>query len=397
METLENQQARVILKKGRAKSALNRHPWIFSGAIDRVEGGCEGGEIVPVYSAEKRLLGKGFFNPRSQIRVRLLSFEDGPVGREFFQRRIQQALELREKLIPAHTTACRLLHSEGDFLPGVVVDCYGEVLAAQFSSLGMAKLKPLMVEILRELLHPAAIIERSEGASLQEEGLAPVKQLLFGEQPGLVEILENDIRFRVDVLEGQKTGFYLDQRDNRRLIGELAAGNKTVLNCFSYTGGFSVYAALRGAATTSVDASEAALALAKENFGLNGLNPEDHRFIPGNVFEFLREPPQSYDVIILDPPAFVKHKKDLEKAARGYKDINRLAIKQVNSGGLLLTCSCSHFLNRDLFRKIVFSAAQEASRNVQILAQPGQPPDHPVNIFHPEGEYLKTLLLRVFD
>ncbi len=397
METLENQQARVILKKGRAKSALNRHPWIFSGAIDRLEGGCEGGEIVSVYSAEKRLLGKGFFNPRSQIRVRLLSFADEPVGREFFRGRVRQALELREKLVPAHTTACRLVHSEGDFLPGLVVDRYGDVLAAQCSSLGIAKLKPLMVEILKELLRPSAIFERSEGSALREEGLAPLKQSLFGEPPGLVEILENNLRFRVDVLEGQKTGFYLDQRDNRRLIGELAADGKSLLNCFSYSGGFSVYAALRGAATTSVDASEAALSLAKENFGLNGLNPEDHRFVPGNVFEFLREPSESYDIIILDPPAFVKHKKDLEKAARGYKDINRLAIKQVNSGGLLLTCSCSHFLNRDLFRKIVFAAAQEAGRNVQILAQPGQPPDHPVNIFHPEGEYLKTLLLRVFD
>lgn len=397
METLENQQARVILKKGRAKSALNRHPWIFSGAIDRVEGECEGGEVVPVYSAEKRLLGKGFFNPRSQIRVRLLSFEDQPVNREFFRRKIRQALELREKLIPAHTTACRLVHSEGDFLPGLVVDRYGKVLAAQFSSLGMAKLKPLMVEILKELLRPAAIFERSEGSALREEGLTPLKQSLWGETPGVVEILENNLRFRVDVPEGQKTGFYLDQRDNRRLIGELAAGSQALLNCFSYTGGFSVYAALQGAATTSVDASEPALALARENFGLNGLNPEGHRFVPANVFEFLREPPETYDIIILDPPAFVKHRKDLEKAARGYKDINRLAIKQVKSGGLLLTCSCSHFVNRDLFRKIVFSAAQEAGRNVQILAQPGQPPDHPVNIFHPEGEYLKTLLLRVFD
>lgn len=397
MEILENQHARVILKKGRAKSVLNRHPWIFSGAIDRVQGECEGGEIVPVYSAEKRLLGKGFFNPHSQIRVRLLSFTDEPVNHEFFHRKIQHALELREKLIPAHTSACRLIHGEGDFLPGLVVDRYGEVLAVQFNALGMAKLKPLIVEILKELLRPAAIFERSEGLALREEGLAPLKQALWGEPPGGVEILENNLRFRVDVVEGQKTGFYLDQRDNRRLIGELAGNNTTVLNCFSYTGGFSVYAALRGAATTSLDASEAALLLAKENFALNGLNPEEHRFLAGNVFEFLRESSETYDIIILDPPAFAKHQKDLEKAARGYKDINRLAIRQLNSGGLLLTCSCSHFVNRDLFRKIVFSAAQETGRNVQILAQPGQPPDHPVNIFHPEGEYLKTLLLRVFD
>jgi 23S rRNA (cytosine1962-C5)-methyltransferase len=197
-------------------------------------------------------------------------------------------------------------------------------------------------------------------------------------------------------MEGQKTGFYLDQRDNRLMIGGLAAGKK-VLNCFSYTGGFSIYAALNGAVTTSLDGSEPALSLAERNFALNGLETAAHQFVAGNAFEFLREKQENYDIIILDPPAFVKHKKDVEKAARGYKDINRLAIKQVQNGGLVFTCSCSSFVNWGLFQKIIFSAAQEAGRSVQILARPGQPPDHPISIYHPEGEYLKTFLLRVFD
>lgn len=396
METFENKQARVILKKGREKSLRNRHPWVFSGAVERMEGSFQNGDVLPVYNSETHFMGKGFVNTRSQIRVRLLSFEDKEIGPVFFRQRIKRALDLRDRFIPPQTSACRLVHSEGDLLPGLIVDRYGDALTVQFNTLGMFRIKAHIIKILIELLNPSSITEKSEAASLQEEGLAPLKEVLYGESPGIVQIEENGLKFFVDIPEGQKTGFFLDQRDNRRMIGELAAGKK-LLNCFAYSGGFSVYAARNGAATTSLEISEPALALAKQNFSLNGWDPAGHQFICGNVFEFLREVQETYDIIVLDPPAFVKHKKDVEKAARGYKDINRLAMKRVGDGGLVLTCSCSSFLNWDLFQKIIFSAAREAGRSVQILARPGQPADHPLNIYHPEGEYLKTFLLRVFD
>jgi 23S rRNA (cytosine1962-C5)-methyltransferase len=397
MTILENSKCRVFLKKGRSKVVQNRHPWIFSGAIARVEGACQPGDIVAVYSADDQFLAKGFINPNSQIRLRLLSFRQEEIAARFFQRRIERALELRKLFISAQTNAYRLVHSEGDLLPGLVVDRYGKVLAVQFNSLGIANLKTLIVDILDKLIRPEAIVERSEASALAEEGLTPLKTVLQGQLADRIQVIENGIKFWVDVMEGQKTGFYLDQRDNRRRIGELAAGKK-VLNCFAYTGGFSIYAALNNAFTTSVDASADALALAEENFALNGLDPVGHRFAAGNVFEFLRDLPAAfYDLIILDPPAFVKNRQHINTGARGYKDINRLAIRQVKDGGLVLTCSCSALVTWDLFRKIIFSAAREAGRAVQILAQPGQPPDHPINIFHAEGEYLKTLLMRVYD
>lgn len=386
----------MILKKGREKSVKNRHPWIFSGAIERVEGSLQNGDILPVYNWQQHFLGKGFFNTNSQIRVRLLTFEEKTINQDFFQRRIEQAIQQRKHFVPPDTSAYRLIYSGGDLLPGLIVDRYADTLVTQFNTLGISRLKGEILNILLDLTAAQVIAEKSEAGSLKEEGLSPVKEIHHGKLSGPVQITENGINFLVNILEGQKTGFFLDQRDNRRRIGELAAGKK-ILNCFAYTGGFSVYAALEGASTTSLEISESALTLAKENFTLNGLDPAKHQFVAGNAFEFLRNLPETYDLIVLDPPAFVKHKKDIEKGTRGYKDINRLAIKQVHSGGLVLTCSCSPFVNWDLFRKIIFSAAQEAGRKVQILARPGQPADHPINIFHPEGEYLKTLLLRVFD
>jgi 23S rRNA (cytosine1962-C5)-methyltransferase len=396
MKNFENRQAGVFLKKGREKSVKNRHPWIFSGAIERVEGSFKNGDILPVYNSQQHLLGKGFINSNSQIRLRLLTFRDETIDDNFFRQRIEQAIRHRKNFIPLNTTAYRLVHSEGDLLPGLIVDRYADTLVTQFNTLGISLLKADILKILQDLTAPQVIVEKSGAGALKEEGLSPVRELHHGKLSGPVQVTENGVKFLVDILEGQKTGFFLDQRDNRQRIGELAAA-KSVLNCFAYTGGFSVYAARNGATTTSLEISESALSLAKENFSLNGFDATAHEFITGNVFEFLRTVQETYDIIILDPPAFVKHKKDVEKGARGYKDINRLAIKQVQSGGLVLTCSCSAFVNRDLFRKIIFSAAREAERNVHILAQPGQPPDHPVNIFHPEGEYLKTLLLRVFD
>lgn len=397
MNIIENGEGRVILKKKREKSVRNRHPWVFSGAIDRVEGRVSPGDMVALYTAAGDFVAKGFFNPHSQIRMRLLTFAPEPLDVGFFDRKIEQAAALRQPFFDENTNAWRLIHSEGDSLPGLVVDRYADTLVVQFNTLGMHRLREALTGLLQRRLTPVHILDRSDPQALRNEGLAaaPVSLLAEDAIPPVVEILENGHRFKVDVLGGQKTGFFLDQRDNRRLAGRLCRGG-AVLNCFAYTGGFSVYAAAAGAQCTSVEVSNPALTLARENFSLNGLDTAAHEFICANVFEYLRAVPEDhFEMIILDPPAFVKHKAHLNKGARGYKDINRLAISKVRSGGYVLSCSCSAFVDWDLFRKIVYSAAQESGRQVQIIAQPAQPPDHPINIFHPEGEYLKTLLLRV--
>lgn len=394
---MENTTCRVILKKGRSKSVQNRHPWIFSGAIEAISGKYEHGDLVSVASADGKFLAKGFLNPKSQIRLRLLTFAEETITPEFFRKRISTAAKLRKQMVKGDTNAYRLIHSDGDFLPGLIVDRYADALAVQFNSLGMVRLKSEIVEILKELFSPEIIVERNHSRALKEEGLPAVKEVLHGTVDGNIDIVENGIKFQVDLLEGQKTGFFLDQRENRQLIGELAAGKK-LLNCFAYSGGFSIYAALQKAETTSQDISGDALKLARTNFALNKLDPEKHEFSGGTAFDYLRALKKNeFEVIVLDPPAFVKNKQAVNRGARGYKDINRVAIQKIKSGGLLLTCSCSAYVNWDLFQKIVFSAAQEAGRQVQIIARPGQPGDHPINIYHPEGEYLKTLLLRIWD
>lgn len=395
MNIIENRETRIFLKKKREKSVKNRHPWIFSGAIERIEGNPDAGDIVSLFAADGKFLAKGFFNPHSQIRFRALTFAQEPIDASFFRQRISQALALRQCLLNDQTNAFRVVHADGDLLPGLIVDRYAEALVVQFHSLGMLRIKKEIAAILLDLLSPAVIVERSDVQALHREGAETQKQILHGKLPAKVEILENDLKFRVDLLEGQKTGFYLDQRDNRERIMVITGGKK-LLNCFAYSGGFSVYAAKAGAQTTSVEMSRPALELARENFLLNGFDPAAHAFVTANVFDYLRKMPKNeFDVIVLDPPAFVKQKQQVNKGARGYKDINRLAMQQIKPDGFLLTCSCSSFVTRDLFRKIVFSAAAEAGRNVQIIAQPSQPFDHPINIFHPEGEYLKSLLLHI--
>ncbi len=395
MGDFENKKARVVLNKARERSLVNRHPWIFSGAVDRIEGEYEPGEVLPVYSAEGQFLAKGFVNPRSQIVVRVLSFRDEPVDDAFFLQRFQQAADLRRRFIPPQTNAYRLVHSDGDLLPGLIVDKYDRALVVQIFSRGMDRLRSRILDWLRQLFDPAVVVEKSEARVLAEEGLEPRREVLFGEYRQPVQILEAGIRYEVDLLEGQKTGFFLDQRENRQRIGELAAG-KRLLNCFSYTGGFSLAAAKQGASTVSVEISEAAQQLAQRNFRLNGLELSQHRFITADVFEYLREMEEEFDVIVLDPPAFVKKKIHIQRGARGYKDINRLAMQKIVPGGYLLSCSCSHYINWDLFQKILFSAAAESQREVQVIGKFSQPPDHPFSIYHPEGEYLKSFLLKVW-
>ncbi|MEZ0367660.1 MAG: class I SAM-dependent rRNA methyltransferase [Candidatus Sericytochromatia bacterium] len=393
---MENREARVILKKGREKSIQGRHPWLFSGGISKVEGDTAAGDILSLYDASGGFLAKGFYNPHSQIALRLLSFEDLPIDAGFFRERLQTALRLRQNLIQ-DCDAMRLVHAEADGLPGLVIDRYADVLSLQLSSLGMSRLRPLLAELLQDLLAPRLMIERSDSGALKEEQMDAFSGILAGEGEPVAVIAEYGVKFEVDALRGQKTGFFLDQRENRRLIGNLAAG-KRLLNCFSYTGGFSLHAAKNGATTTSVEISGPAQEQAKANFRLNGLDPAAHRFEKADVFDFLRAiDPETdpYDVIILDPPAFVKQHQHLKQACRAYQDINRIAMRKSLPDGLLLSCSCSHYLDWDLFQKVIFAAAAESGRSVQILQRLGQPVDHPVSLFHPEGEYLKAFLLRV--
>ena len=394
MSHFENTAARVVLKKGRAKSVNNFHPWVFSGAVDRIEGEFEPGDIVPVVSYDGKFQAKGFVSPHSQIVVRILTFRDEPIDEDFFVNRLQQALALREALVAPRSNAYRVVHGDSDLLSGLVIDRYADAVVVQLVSRGVSRLREKWVEWIGELIHPRLIVERSETVGLEREGLIPTRQVLYGELEDAVEIVENGVRFQVDLWEGQKTGFFLDQRDNRERMAALSAG-KRMLNCFSYTGGFSVAAALQGATTVSVEISEAAQETARTNFKLNGLNPDEHEFVVANVFEYLRSMQEEFDVIVLDPPAFVKKKANLTKGSRGYKDINRLAMEKIKPQGLLLSCSCSHYVDWDLFQKILFAAARESGRQVQIIGRFGQPPDHAINIYHPESEYLKSFLLRV--
>jgi len=384
----------VILKPGRDKAIRNRHHWIFSGAVASLPD-FENGGILPVRSAGGDLLGHAYFNRKASITGRMVSFGD-TAPEDAIRQNVDKALELRRRFFnPASTNACRLINAEGDFLPGLVADLYNDVLVLQVGTLGMEKLKPFLLELLVEKLKPRSVYEKSDLPSRREEGLKDYEARLYGEPAEKVRILEEGLPFLVNITDSQKTGFYLDQREMRKLVREQAAGRK-VLNAFAYTGAFSVYAIKGGAIRSdSVESSESAIAQARENFKLNGISEEAGSFFNADVFEFLRKPELDYDFIILDPPAFAKKKSDVIAACRGYKDINRLAIQKVRPEGLVLTFSCSRFVDERLFQQVVFEAAQEAGRRARIIQKFRQPFDHPVNVYHPETEYLKGFLLYV--
>jgi 23S rRNA (cytosine1962-C5)-methyltransferase len=384
----------VVLKQGRDKAVRNRHHWIFSGAVHRFPD-FEDGDILPVQSAGGELLGHAYFNRKSSIVGRMISFDDEPPGKAI-RASFERALALRARFFaPAMTNAVRLINAEGDGLPGLVVDRYDDVMVVQVATLGMEKLKPLILELLIGAFHPRVILERSDLPARRDEGLEDSTGVLAGAPVEKVRIVENGVSYWVDLGHGQKTGFFLDQRESRRLVREVAAGRR-VLNTFAYSGSFSVCAILGGALRAdSVDISEKAMVLAEENFELNGLPSDKGVFFRGDVFEFLREPALDHDFIILDPPAFAKRRTDVVAACRGYKDINRLAFQRVRTPGLVLTFSCSHFVDEGLFQQVVFQAAQEAGRRVRILQRHRQAFDHPVNVYHPETAYLKGFLLYV--
>ena len=387
----------VFLRHGRDKNVRAHHPWVFSGAVERVKGKPRLGETVEVRTANGELLGLGAWSPESQIQVRLWTFQDEAIDYNFFVKRIQQALTYRQQLgIPARNTGYRLINAESDGLPGVTVDKFGDYLIMQALTAGADYWKQALAEALLAVIPAKGVYERSDVEVRNKEGLMPVVGNLKGEAPpAYIDIIEEGRQFRVDVLNGHKTGFYLDQRDNRSAL-QAYAKDKTVLNCFSYTGGFSIAALQGGAAQAiNIDASQPALDLAAQNAELNGFAADRMQNISGDVFKLLRDyrnEGRQFDIVVLDPPKFAENRNQLEKAARGYKDINLLGFKLLRPGGLLFTFSCSGLMEGSLFQKIVADAAVDADCDARILRKLDQATDHPTRLAFPEGYYLKGLI-----
>jgi 23S rRNA (cytosine1962-C5)-methyltransferase len=388
---------RIILKPGREKSLRHRHPWIFSGAIETVEGAPAIGETVTVVARDGAFLARAAYNPQSQIRARVWTFDPAEeIDAAFLRRRLEASIARRQSLAPG-STGVRLVHGESDGLPGVVADRYGDVVVVQLLSAGAERWRDSWGPLLAELTGARSVFERSDVEVRGLEGLQPCVGLLAGTEPGAVRIEEDGIAYEVDVAHGQKTGFYLDQRDNRMLARTLASGAE-VLNAFCYTGGFSL-AALKGGAkrVESIDTSEEALALAQRNLSLNAFEPGRADWIAADVFAHLRryrDQGRRFGLIVLDPPKFAPTEKHVPNAARAYKDINLWAMKLLAPGGHLLTFSCSGAVGPDLFRKIIAGAAADAKVDLQVRRQLGASEDHAVSIHFPEGEYLKGLWLQ---
>ena len=386
----------VILKEGREKSVLRHHPWIFSGAIRTVEGSPETGETVEIRSSRGEFLAHGAYAPESHIPVKLWNFaESESIDEAFFRKRLASAFTLRKTVFHGSLPdAYRLVCAESDGLPGLIADVYGEYAVCQITGAGMERHRTLIGELLLDYVK--GVYERSDVDSRTKDGLPSRAGHLAGAAvPEVLEFAENGVLYRADSRAGHKTGFYLDQRDNRRLVAECAAGAETVLNCFSYTGGFGL-AALKGGAkhVLNVDSSEPALAFARDLAALNGFSPAAFETRTADVFQFLRscrDARKSFDLIVLDPPKFAETVSQRERAARAYKDINLLAVKLLNPGGQLFTFSCSGAMDDELFAKIVDSAAADAQRPLRVVRWLSQGPDHPVLTSFPEGRYLKGL------
>ncbi|NJN99574.1 MAG: class I SAM-dependent rRNA methyltransferase [Anaerolineales bacterium] len=394
--------AQVILKQGREKSVNNRHPWIFSGAIGRVEGNPANGDIVDVWNSKARFVGRGIYNDKSQIQVRLLTWNpNDAIDEDFWRRRIRRALAGRQALLESpDTDAFRLVYSEADGVPGLIADQYGTWLVVQFLSMTVERYRNTIIDILVDLVGPQGVYDRSEGESREKEGLVSVTGPVWGEiPPDMIEISENGHTFLVDIKMGQKTGFYLDQRENRQKVSKYFP-NKEILNAFAYTGAFSVYAAYAGAKRImNIDSSERALQIAERNMRRNGFGEREDIYAVADVFEIMRayrDNNWKFDVVILDPPKFAHSKRQVDKATQGYKDINLLAMKLLKPSGVLISFSCSGSISSDLFQKVLFGAAVDAGRHVQIIERLAQGSDHPVSLTFPESEYLKGLVCRVW-
>lgn len=388
----------IVLKRGKADSLRRFHPWVFSGAIQSLPHNLKEGEIVRVEDASSQFLAVGHYQIGS-IAIRILSFEDVVVDDAFWDERLSEALMLRRvlNLLRADNNIFRLVHGEGDRLPGLIVDIYGETAVMQAHSVGMHYARHQIAQSLQRILGKSVtqVYYKSETTLPYKANLEELDGPLLGNVSNNNVAVENDLRFHIDWLRGQKTGFFIDQRENRLLLQHYS-NKRHVLNMFCYTGGFSVYA-LRGGAqeVVSVDSSAKAIDLTNANVALNYPNCDHHKAYAEDAFKFLDKADDTYDLIVLDPPAFAKHKEAVRNALKGYTRLNLQAMRKIKRGGILFTFSCSQAISKDQFRLAVFTAAAQSGRYVRILHQLHQPADHPVNIYHPEGEYLKGLVLEI--
>ena len=394
-------ESKIFLKSGREKSLLRKHPWLFAGAIDKISGYPLDGETALVYSSKGKFLAKGAFSSHSQIKVRIWTWDENEeINEDFFRQKLLKALELRQSLISSKSTnAFRLVHAESDEIPGLIIDLYQKTAVVQSLSSGVEFWLEKIVKILPELISLDSVFERSDTDIRKLEGLPLRTRKMLGEDiPKSLVIQENNVHFGVDLREGHKTGFYLDQRENRRMLRFLAS-DKKVLDCFSYTGGFTINSLLGGAnSVRMVDSSLTALDCAQYNLKLNGLSLEKVQIINQNAFTYLRslrDSGEQFDLVILDPPKFAPTISQVEKASRGYKDINLLGMKLVRKGGILATFSCSGGVSEDLFQKILAGAAMDANRDAKIIGRFHPGLDHPVGLRFPEGSYLKGFLIQL--
>lgn len=390
---------KIVLKKGREFSSLQGHPWIFSGALESKSAGIHDGAIVEVFSMRGEPIGLGFFNSKTSISVRLFYFGkdfSSKDPQEIIIQQLESAADARESWISRETNCRRIVNAEGDSLPGLIVDQYASHLVIQISTAGMDRCKPLLLEFLKNKFQPESIYERSDSASRIEEGLEAKVGSVFGETPATeIEVTEGSLKLLVNIVEGQKTGFFIDQREMRKFVGEISK-NKRVLNCFSYSGGFSIAALKAGAdRVVSVDASESAIALCARNVDLNQIPAGLHEGKCVNAFDYLGGTHERFDLVILDPPAFAKQREHVRNALKAYRQINQSGLKLVKPGGLLITSSCSNFVTKDDFEHEILRVAGESNRRVSVVGYHRHAVDHPVAVAHEQGAYLKSLVLMV--
>ncbi len=386
--------AKAFLRHTRETRVRSGHPWVFAGDVERTEG-AQPGDVVDVYSSKNTFLGRAMYNPNSQIALRMLTRDETPIDDTFFYNRVKTAWEYRQLF--CDPMCCRAVYSESDFLPGLIVDKFADILSVQVMSLGIDRHMDVIYEALRDIVKPSGIYERSDVPVRRLEGLEMKKDLVWGEVPDRVECVENGIRLLVDVKNGQKTGYFLDQKENRAAIAPFVKGAR-VLDCFCHIGSFALHAGKYGAAEAlGVDISEEAVAAAEENAARNAFG--NVSFTAANCFDLLREKYESrekWDVVILDPPAFAKSRSALESARRGYKEINLRGMKLVREGGFLVTCSCSQHMLPDMFVSVINEAARDSGKKIRLVEKRGQAHDHPTLPAAPETEYLKCLILQVF-
>lgn len=391
---------KIILHKGKDKAAWQLHPWVFSGAIKTVEGSPENGEVVAVYNVDLEFVAYGVYSAVSRVAVRLLEWHpDRVIDEAWWRNRVQRAVKMRAHLLNDTNDTCRLIFAEADFLPGLIADKYADFISIQVHAAALERVKPWIIDELVSLLKPTGIYERSDIKSRTHEGLPDSNGLVYGEvPPEFVDVLENGIRYQINIVEGQKSGFYCDQRENRFLTAQYVK-DKRVLDCFSYSGGFTLNAFQAGAASVySVDSSALAIETLKRNIAVNGYDASKSTAVQSDVNKYLRqlgEAGEKFDLIVLDPPKYAPSRSSLDKASRAYKDLNRRGLMLLESGGLLATFSCSGAMDIDTFKQVIAWAALDAGKEIQYIRQFHQPEDHPVRASFPEGEYLKGLLVRV--